>query len=100
LKTGVDSISALHEALQYDNRSDQLIPAPVNFQFPYQRKWTSTFDLSAGSDAPGGGSQPADSIINGFVVHEWREPENRRSRFVPALNLLLHASYDGFSNAA
>src|SRR6266849_4106897 len=100
-KTGVDGIfSPVHEALQYSITNPNLFDpgTKLNFQFPYQRKWDiehsiymqdqmrlSRWNVSAGVRFD----------HYGFVVHEsaW-SPRIGVSRFVPALNLLLHASYD------
>jgi outer membrane cobalamin receptor len=100
-KVGADSIfSPVHEALQYtitDPR--QFDPGTqLNFKFPYQRKWDvepsiyaqdqwrlDRWNISAGLRFD----------HYGFVVQEsaW-SPRFGISRFVPSLNLLLHASYD------
>jgi len=107
-KWGVDSIfSPVHEALQYaitdptqfDSR--HAVELSVSLSTEMGRR---AFDLRAGPDAPGpewnvGAGLRFDHY--GFVVHEsaW-SPRIGVSRFVPALNLLLHASYDSrFSNA-
>jgi hypothetical protein len=100
-KTGVDSIfSPVHEALRYAiTDATPFDPGmQLNFQFPYRRKWDvepsfytqdqmrlGRWNLSAGLRFD----------HYGFVVHEsaW-SPRIGVSRFLPALNLLLHASYD------
>jgi hypothetical protein len=100
-KTGVDGIfSPVHEALQYtitDPR--QFDPGTkLNFQFPYQRKWDAEPSVYAQDQMRVGGWNVSAGLRfdhYGFVVHEsaW-SPRIGVSRFVPALNMLLHASYD------
>jgi len=99
-KTGVDSIfSPVHEALQYAiTDPTQFDPGTqLNFQFRSAEMGRRAFDLRAGSDAPGPVERQRGLRFDHyrFVVHEsaW-SPRIGVSRFVPALNLLLHASYD------
>jgi outer membrane cobalamin receptor len=100
-KTGVDSIfSPVHEALQYAiTDATQFDPGTqLNFIFPYQRKWDVEPSFYAQDQmrlGPWNLSAGLRFDHYGFVVHEsaW-SPRVGVSRFVPALNLLLHASYD------
>lgn len=100
-KTGVDSIfSPVHEALQYAiTDPTQFDPGTkLNFQFPYQRKWDVEPSIYAQDQLRLGRWNVSAGLRfdhYGFVVHEsaW-SPRIGVSRFVPALNLLLHASYD------
>jgi hypothetical protein len=100
-KTGVDGIfTPVHEALQYAiTRPGAFLPGTLpNFQFPYQRKWDVEPSIYA-QDQMRLGSWNVSAGLRfdhyGFVVHEsaW-SPRIGVSRFVPGLNLLLHASYD------
>jgi outer membrane cobalamin receptor len=100
-KTGVDSIfSPVHEALQYViTDPTQFDPGTqLNFQFPYQRKWDVEPSIYVQDQMRLGRWNVGAGLRfdhYGFVVHEsaW-SPRIGVSRFVPALNLLLHASYD------
>jgi hypothetical protein len=100
-KTGVDSIfSPVHEALQYSiTDATQFDPGTVlNFVFPYQRKWDVEPSFYAQDQMRLGRWNLSAGLRfdhYGFVVHEsaW-SPRVGVSRFVPGLNLLLHASYD------
>jgi len=100
-KTGVDSIfSPVHEALQYAiTDPTQFDPGTqLHFQFPYQRKWDFEPSIYAQDQMRLGRWNVSAGLRldhYGFVVHEsaW-SPRIGVSRFVPALNLLLHASYD------
>ncbi len=100
-KTGVDSIfSLVHEALQYAiTDPTQFDPGTqLNFQFPYQRKWDVEPSIYVQDQMRLGRWNVSAGLRfdhYGFVVHEsaW-SPRIGVSRFVPALNLLLHASYD------
>src|SRR5712692_3325575 len=100
-KTGVDGIfSPVHEALQYTiTDPTQFDPGTkLNFQFPYQRKWDIEHSIYM-QDQMRLGSWNVSAGLRfdhyGFVVHEsaW-SLRIGVSRFVPALNMLLHASYD------
>jgi outer membrane cobalamin receptor len=100
-KTGVDSIfSSVHEALQYSiTDATQFDPGTqLNFQFPYQRKWDVEPSIYVQDQMRLGRWNVSAGMRfdhYGVVVHEsaW-SPRISVSRFVPALNLLLHASYD------
>src|SRR6266849_5084121 len=100
-KTGVDVIfSPVHEALQYTITDPARFDSgtQLNFQFPYQRKWDVEPSLYAQDQLRLGRWNIGAGLRfdhYGFVVHEsgW-SPRIGVSRFVPALNLLLHASYD------
>jgi len=100
-KTGVDSIfSPVHEALQYAiTDPTQFDPGTqLNFQFPYQRKWDVEPSIYVQDQMRLGRWNVSAGLRfdhYGFVVHEsaW-SPRIGVSRFVAALNLLLHASYD------
>jgi outer membrane cobalamin receptor len=100
-KTGVDSIfSPVHEALQYAiTDSTQFDPGTqLHFQFPYQRKWDVEPSIYVQDQMRLGRWNVSAGLRfdhYGFVVHEsvW-SPRIGVSRFVPALNMLLHASYD------
>jgi outer membrane cobalamin receptor len=100
-KTGVDGIlSPVHEALQYTITDPaQFDPGTqLTFQFPYQRKWDVEPSLYVQDQMRLGRWNVSAGLRfdhYGFVVHEsaW-SPKIGISRFVPALNLLLHASYD------
>src|SRR6266581_3688630 len=100
-KTGVDSIfSPVQEALQYAITDPaQFDPGTqLNFQFPYQRKWDVEPSFYAQDQIRLGQWNISAGLRfdhYGFIVHEsaW-SPRIGVSRFVPALNLLLHASYD------
>ncbi|OLB96244.1 MAG: hypothetical protein AUI02_02625, partial [Acidobacteria bacterium 13_2_20CM_2_57_12] len=100
-KTGVDGIfSPVHEALQYTiTDSTQFDPGTqLNFQFPYQRKWDVEPSLYAQDQMRLGQWNMSAGLRFDqywFIVHEsaW-SPRIGLSRFVPALNLLLHVSYD------
>jgi outer membrane cobalamin receptor len=100
-KTGVDSIfSPVHEALQYAiTDPTQFDPGTkLNFQFPYQRKWDVEPSIYVQDQMRLGRWNVSAGLRfdhYGFVVHESAlSPRIGVSRFVPALNLLLHASYD------
>jgi hypothetical protein len=100
-KTGVDGIfSPVHEALQYAiTDPTQFDPGTqLNFQFPYQQKWDVEPSIYVQDQMRLGRWNVSAGLRfdhYGFVVHEsaW-SPRVGVSRFVPALNLLLHASYD------
>jgi outer membrane cobalamin receptor len=100
-KTGVDSIfSPVHEALQYAiTDPTQFDPGTnLNFQFPDQRRWDVEPSIYVQDQTRVGGWNVSAGLRfdhYGFVVHEsaW-SPRIGVSRFVPALNLLFHASYD------
>src|SRR5437660_3261690 len=100
-KTGVDSIfSPVHEALQYAITDPVQFDSgtQLNFSFPYQRKWDVEPSLYAQDQlrlGPWNISAGLRFDHYGFILHEsaW-SPRVGVSRFVPALNLLLHASYD------
>jgi hypothetical protein len=100
-KTGGDGIfSPVHEALQYTiTDPTQFDPGTqLNFQFPYQRKWDVEPSLYVQDQMRLGRWNFSAGLRfdhYGFVIHEsaW-SPRIGISRFVPALNLLLHASYD------
>src|SRR6266849_6711453 len=100
-KTGVDGIfMPVHEALQYTiTDPTQFDPGTkLNFQFPYQRKWDIEHSIYMQDQmrlGPWNVSAGLRFDHYGFVVHEsaW-SLRIGVSRFVPALNMLLHASYD------
>ena len=100
-KTGVDTIfSPVHEALQYTiTDAAQFDPrTQLNFTFPYQRKWDVEPSFYAQDQMRVGRWNLSGGLRfdhYGLVVHEsaW-SPRIGVSRFLPALNLLLHASYD------
>jgi len=100
-KTGVDAIfSPVHETLQYAITDPaQFDPGTqLNFQFPYQRKWDVEPSLYAQDQLRLGRWNISAGLRfdhYGFVAQEsaW-SPRIGVSRFVPTLNLLLHASYD------
>ncbi|HEV1994981.1 MAG TPA: TonB-dependent receptor [Candidatus Acidoferrum sp.] len=100
-KTGVDSIfSSVHEALQYaiTNPGAFLPGTLLTFPFPYQRKLDVEPSIYLQDQMRLGRWNVSAGLRfdhYGFVVHEsaW-SPRIGVSRFVPALNLLLHASYD------
>jgi outer membrane cobalamin receptor len=100
-KTGVDGIfSPVHEALQYAiTDPTQFDPGTqLNFQFPYQQKWDVEPSIYVQDQMRLGRWNVSAGLRfdhYGFVVHEsaW-SPRIGVSRCVPALNLLLHASYD------
>jgi outer membrane cobalamin receptor len=100
-KTGVDSIfSPVGEALQYlITDPTQFDPGTqLNFIFPYQRKWDVEPSFYAQDQMRLGRWNLSAGLRfdhYGFVVHEsaW-SPRIGVSRFVPGVNLLLHASYD------
>ncbi len=100
-KTGVDSIfSPVHEALQYTITDPAQFDTgtKLKFVFPYQRKWDVEPSIYAQDQIRLGRWNLSAGLRfdhYGFVVHEsaW-SPRIGVSRFVPALNLLLHASYD------
>jgi len=100
-KTGVDGIfSPVHEALQYTiTDPTQFDPGTqLNFQFSNQPKWDIEPSIYV-QDQMRLGQWNVSAGLRfdhyGFVVHEssW-SPRIGVSRFLPALNLLLHASYD------
>jgi len=100
-KMGVDSIFCpVHEALQYTITDPaQFDPGTkLNFPFPYQRKWDVEPSIYAQDQIRLGRWNVSAGLRfdhYGFVVHESAgSPRIGVSRFVPALNLLLHASYD------
>src|SRR5712691_2244427 len=100
-KTGVAGIyTPVHEALQYTITDPRQFDAgtKLNFVFPYQRKWDVEPSLYAQDQMRLGRWNVSAGLRfdhYGFVVHEsgW-SPRIGVSRFVPGLNLLLHASYD------
>src|SRR5216684_1170547 len=100
-KTGMDGIfTPVHEALQYTITDPRQFDAgtKLNFVFPYQRKWDVEPSLYAQDQMRLGRWNVSAGLRfdhYGFVVHEsgW-SPRIGVSRFVPGLNLLLHASYD------
>jgi len=100
-KTGVDGIfSPVHETLQYAiTDPTQFDPGTqLNLSFPYQQKWDvepSIYVQDQMRLGPWNVSAGLRFDHYGFVVREsaW-SPRIGVSRFVPALNLLLHASYD------
>ena len=100
-KTGVDGIfSPVHETLQYAiTDPTQFDPGTqLNFSFPYQQKWDVEPSIYVQDQMRLGRWNVSAGLRfdhYGFVVHEsaW-SPRVGVSRFVPALNLLLHASYD------
>jgi hypothetical protein len=100
-KTGVDGIfSPVHETLQYAiTDPTQFDPGTtLNFSFPYQRRWDVEPSIYAQDQMRVGGWNVSAGLRfdhYGFVVHEsaW-SPRIGVSRFMPVLNLLLHASYD------
>ena len=100
-KTGMDSIfSPVHEALQYTiTDATQFDPGTqLNFSFPYQQKWDVEPSIYVQDQMRLGRWNVSAGLRfdhYGFVVREsaW-SPRIGVSRFVPALNLLLHASYD------
>jgi len=100
-KTGVDSIfSPVHETLQYAiTDPTQFDPGTqLNFSFPYQQKWDVEPSIYVQDQMRLGRWNISAGLRfdhYGFVVHEsaW-SPRVGVSRFVPTLNLLLHASYD------
>jgi outer membrane cobalamin receptor len=100
-KAGVDAIfSPVHEALQYKiidlTKFDP--GTQLSFTFPYQQKWDVEPSLYVQDQMRLGRWNVSAGLRfdhYGFVVHEsaW-SPRIGVSRFVPSLNLLLHASYD------
>jgi outer membrane cobalamin receptor len=100
-KTGVDGIfSPVHEALQYTiTDPTQFDPGTqLTFPFPYQQKWDVEPSIYVQDQIRLGRWNVSAGLRFDhyrFVVHEsaW-SPRIGVSRFVPALNLLLHASYD------
>jgi outer membrane cobalamin receptor len=100
-KTGVDSIfSPVHEALQYTITDPTQFDSgtQLSFQFPYQRKWDVEPSFYAQDQLRLRRWNVSVGLRfdhYGFIVHEsaW-SPRIGISRFVPTLNLLLHASYD------
>ncbi len=100
-KTGVDSIfSPVHEALQYTITNPALFDpgTKLSFPFPYQQKWDVEPSIYAQDQMRLGRWNISAGVRfdhYGFVVQEsaW-SPRIGVSRFIPALNLLLHASYD------
>lgn len=100
-KTGADIIfSPVHEALQYSITNPLLFDpgTQLNFQFPYQRIWDVEPSIYVQDQMRLGHWNLSAGLRfdhYGFVVHEsaW-SPRIGVSRFLPSLNLLLHASYD------
>jgi len=100
-KTGVDGIfMPVHEALQYAiTDPTQFDPGTqLSFQFPNQRKWDVEPSTYAQDQMRAGRWNISAGLRfdhYGFVVNEsaW-SPRIGVSRFVPGLDLLLHASYD------
>jgi hypothetical protein len=100
-KTGVDGMfSPVHEALQYTiTDPTQFDPGTqLNFSFPYQRKWDVEPSIYVQDQVRLGRWNVSAGLRfdhYGFVAHEsaW-SPRIAVSRFVPELNLVLHASYD------
>jgi len=100
-KAGIDAIfSPVHEALQYGiTDPGAFLPGTLlNFTFPYQQKWEVEPSLYVQDQMRLGRWNVSAGLRfdhYGFVVHEsaW-SPRIGVSRFVPSLNLLLHASYD------
>ncbi len=100
-KTGVDGIfSPVHEALQYAiTDPTQFDPGTqLNFSSPYQRKWDVEPSIYVQDQIRLGRWNVSAGLRfdhYGLVVHEsaW-SPRIGVSRFVPAINLLIHASYD------
>ncbi len=100
-KTGLDGIfMPVHEALQYTITDPaQFDPGTkLHFVFPYQRRWDVEPAIYAQDQMRLGRWNVSAGLRfdhYGFVVHEsaW-SPRIGVSRFVPGLNLLLHASYD------
>ncbi len=100
-KTGVDGIfSPVHETLQYSIIDPtQFDPGTqLSFQFPYQRKWDVEPSIYVQDQIRLGRWNVSAGLRFDhyrFVVREsgW-SPRFGVSRFVPAFNLLLHASYD------
>jgi len=100
-KTGVDSIfSPVHEALQYTiTDPTQFDPGTqLNFSFPYQRKWDVEPSIYVQDQIRLGRWNVSAGLRfdhYGLVLHEsaW-SPRIGVSRFMPAINLLIHASYD------
>src|SRR5229473_4917554 len=100
-KTGMDGIfTPVHEALQYTiTDPTQFDPrTQLNFPFPYQTKWDVEPSIYLQDQIRLGRWNVSAGLRfdhYGFVVHEsaW-SPRIGVSRFVPGLNLLLHASYD------
>src|SRR6266704_4609942 len=100
-KTGLDGIfMPVHEALQYTITDPaQFDPGTkLHFVFPYQQKWDVEPSLYAQDQMRLGRWNVSAGLRfdrYGFVVHEsaW-SPRIGVSRFVPSLNLLVHASYD------
>src|SRR6266566_1655635 len=100
-KTGLDGIfMPVHEALQYTITDPaQFDPGTkLHFVFPYRRRWDVEPAIYAQDQMRLGRWNVSAGLRfdhYGFVVHEsaW-SPRIGVSRFVPGLNLLLHASYD------
>jgi len=100
-KTGMDGIfTPVHEALQYSITDPRVfLPRTLqNFQFPYQQKWDVEPSIYVQDQMRVGRWNVSAGLRfdhYGFVVHKsgW-SPRFGVSRFVPGLNLLLHASYD------
>src|SRR5213595_219481 len=100
-KTGVDCIfSPVHEALQYAITDSTQFDSgtQLNFTFPYQRTWDVEPSIYAQDQMRlGQWNISAGLRFDQYwlIVHEsaW-SPRIGVSRFVPALNLLLRASYD------
>jgi outer membrane cobalamin receptor len=100
-KMGLDGIfSSVHEALQYSiTDPSQFDPGTqLNFAFPRQRKWDIEPSFYIQDQLRLGKWNVSAGLRfdhYGFVVQQsaW-SPRIGVSRFVPSLNLLLHASYD------
>jgi outer membrane cobalamin receptor len=99
-KTGVDGIfSPVHEALQYTITNPSLFDPGTQLQFRFaDRKWDIEPSAYAQDQIRLGHWNVSAGLRfdhYGFVVNEsaW-SPRVGVSRFVPPLNLLLHASYD------
>jgi len=99
-KAGVDGIfSPVREALQYAITNPALFDPGTQLQFQFaDRRWDTEPSAYAQDQVRLGHWNVSAGLRfdhYGFVVHEsaW-SPRVGVSRFVPALNLLFHASYD------
>jgi hypothetical protein len=99
-KVGVDSIfSSVHEALQYTITDFTLFDPGTKSPFSFAaRKW-DTEPAAYAQDQWHSGNWNISGGLRfdhyGFVVHESAvSPRVGVSRYVPSLNLLIHASYD------